>query len=92
MATVTRLHIVSDPTVCEGSRRVEDIRITVRTVVTATLLHGQTAEQLFQHYPHLPLAAMHGARSYCYDHREVMDREIAEHEVLDPGFNDTSVR
>ena len=90
MATVTRLHILSDPTVCGESPRIEDTCIRVRTVVTAMLLHAQTAEQLFQHYPHLPLAAMHGARSYCYDHRAVMDREIAEHEVLDPDFNDTS--
>lgn len=59
-------------------------RITVRTVVIATLLRGQTPEQLLQHYPHLSLAAIHAARSYYYDHREAMDREIAEHEAIVP--------
>jgi uncharacterized protein (DUF433 family) len=87
MAIVTHPYIVSDPTVCGGSPRIEGTRIAVRTVVIATLLHGQTPEQLLQHYPHLSLAAIHDALSYYYDHREVMDREIAQHEALDPSFN-----
>lgn len=85
MATVTHPHIVSDSAVCGGSPRIEGTRITVRTVAIASLLHGQTPEQLLQHYPHLSLAAIHDALSYYYDHREAMDREIAEHEALDPG-------
>lgn len=92
MATVTHPHIVTDPTVCGGSPRIEGTRITVRTVVIAALLHRQSSEQLLQHYPHLSLASIHDALSYYYDHREAMDREIAEHEVLDPGFNDKSAR
>lgn len=87
MAIVTHPYIVSDPTVCGGSPRIEGTRIAVRTVVIATLLHGQTPEQLLQHYPHLSLAAIHDALSYYYDHREAMDREIAQHEALDPSFN-----
>lgn len=87
MATVTHPHIVSDSSVCGGSPRIEGTRITVRTVVIASLLHGQTPEQLLQHYPHLSLAAIHDALSYYYDHREAMDHEIVEHEALDPGFN-----
>jgi uncharacterized protein (DUF433 family) len=56
------------------------------------LLHGQSPEQLLQHYPHLSLAAIYDALSYYYDHREAMDREIAQHEALDPGFNAKSVQ
>jgi uncharacterized protein (DUF433 family) len=92
MATVTHPHIVSDATICGGSPRIVGTRITVRTVVIAALLHGQTPEQLLQHYPHLSLASIHDALSYYYDHREAMDREIAQHEALDPGFNAKSIQ
>jgi uncharacterized protein (DUF433 family) len=86
MVTVIHPHIVSDPMVCGGSPRIEGTRIAVRTVVIATLLHGQTPEQLLQHYPHLSLAAIHDALSYYYDHREAIDKEIAEHKKLDPSL------
>jgi uncharacterized protein (DUF433 family) len=66
--------------------------VTVRTVVIATLLHGQSPEQLLQHYPHLSLAAIHDALSYYYDHREAIDREIAEHEALDRGLSGNPTR
>jgi len=85
-------YIVSDPEVCGGSPRLAGTRITVRTVVIATLLHGQTPEELLQHYPHLTLAAIHDALSYYYDHREAIDREIAEHEALDPSLHAKSAR
>jgi uncharacterized protein (DUF433 family) len=85
-------HIVSDPEVCGGSPHLAGTRITVRTVVIASLLHGQTPEELLQHYPHLTLAAIHDALSYYYDHRETVDREIAEHEALDPGLQAQSAR
>lgn len=58
MATVTHPYIVGDASVCGGSPRINGTRITVRTVVIATLLHGQTPEQLLQHYPHLSLATI----------------------------------
>ncbi|WP_447972882.1 hypothetical protein [Nitrospira sp. Kam-Ns4a] len=45
-----------------------------------------------QHYPHLTLAAIHDALSSYYDHREVIDREIAEHETLNPGLHAKSAR
>lgn len=92
MSTVTHPYIVSDQEVCGGSPRLADTRITVRTVVMATLLHGLTPEELLQHYPHLTLAAIYDALSYYYDHREAIDREIAEHESLDPGFHAKTAR
>ena len=87
MSTGTHPHITSDPEVCGGSPRLTGTRIAVRTVVTATLLHGVTPEELLQQYPHLTLAAIYDALSYYYDHRETIDREIAEHEALDPGLH-----
>ncbi|HET7059113.1 MAG TPA: DUF433 domain-containing protein [Nitrospiraceae bacterium] len=87
MSTITHPHIVSDAEVCGGSPRLAGTRITVRAVVIATLLHGLKPEELLQHYPHLSLAAIYDALSYYYDHREAIDREIAEHEALDPGLS-----
>jgi uncharacterized protein (DUF433 family) len=52
MSTAPHSYIVSDPNICGGSPRLAGTRITVRTVVIATLLHGQTPEELLQHYPH----------------------------------------
>ena len=86
MATITHPYIVTDPDVCGGSPHVAGTRITVRTVVIAVLLHDLSPEELLQHYPHLTLSTIHDALSYYYDHCEVIDREIAEHEVLDPGL------
>lgn len=84
MQTVAHPYIVSDPHTCGGSPRLANTRITVRTVVVAVLLHGLSPEELLQHYPHLSLAAIYDALSYYYDHRTDIDREIAEHEALDP--------
>jgi uncharacterized protein (DUF433 family) len=87
MSTITHPHIISDAKVCGGSPHLAGTRITVRTVVIATLFHGLKPEDLLQHYPHLSLAAIYDALSYYYDNREAIDREIAEHEVLDPGLS-----
>lgn len=84
MSTITHPHIVSDPQVCGGSPRINGTRITVRTIVIASLLHGKTPEELLIDYPHLTLAGIHDALSYYYDNREEIDREVAEHEALDP--------
>ncbi len=92
MSTGAHPHIVGDSEICGGSPRLAGTRITVRTVVIATLLHGLTPEELLQHYPHLSLAAIYDALSYYYDHREAIDREIAEYEALDPGLHAKSAR
>lgn len=89
MPIVTHPHIVSTPEVCGGSPRLADSRITVRTVAVAILLHGLTPEEFLQHYPHVSLAAIYDALSFYYDHREAIDREIAEHKALDPGLAST---
>jgi uncharacterized protein (DUF433 family) len=87
MPIITHPYVVSDPETCGGSPRIIGTRITVRTVVIAVLLHGQTPEGLLAHYPHLTLAGIHDALSYYYDHREEIDREIAEHDALDPTLD-----
>ena len=86
MSVVTHPYIVTDPETCGGSPHLAGTRITVRTVVIAVLLHGLSPEELLQHYPHLTLSGIHDALSYYYDHREAIEREIAEHKALDPGL------
>lgn len=90
MAHVVHPYIVSEKHTCGGSPRIEGTRITVRTVVIAVLLQGQTVEEFLAHYPHLTLANIYDALSYYYDHRADIDREIAEHEALDPTTRRTT--
>ncbi len=87
MSVVTHPYIVTDPITCGGRPHIAGTRITVRTVVIAVLLQGLWPEELLQHYPHLTLSGIHDALSYYYDHREAIDREIAEHEASDPGLD-----
>ncbi|MGH7230306.1 MAG: DUF433 domain-containing protein, partial [Nitrospiraceae bacterium] len=86
VAKVTHPHIVIDPAVCGGSPRIVNTRITVRAVAITVLHHGQTPEDLLAHYPHLSLASIYDALSYYYDNRDEIDREIADHEALDPAI------
>ena len=86
MSLVTPPSLVPAPATCGGSPQLTGTRIAVRTVVIAVLLHGLSPEELLQHYPHLTLSGIHDALSYYYDHREAIDREIAEHKALDPGL------
>jgi len=79
MPAVVHPHITSDPSICGGSPRIEGTRITVRTIVIYVLHHGQTPEELITHYPDVNLASIYDALSYYYDHREAMDKDVAEH-------------
>ncbi|MEW6542302.1 MAG: DUF433 domain-containing protein [Nitrospirota bacterium] len=87
MPKVLHPHITSDPAVCGGSPCITGTRFTVRAVVIYILQHGNTPEELRVTFPHLSLAAIHDALSYYYDHRDEIDREIAEHESLDPTID-----
>lgn len=87
MPKVLHPHITSDPAICGGSPRIDGTRITVRTVVMYVLHHGMSPEELVVSYPHLNLASIYDALSYYYDHREDIDREIAEHDALYPAHH-----
>ena len=39
---------------------------------------GWEADRIHEEYPHLPLAKVHAAFQYYYDHKEQCDREIEE--------------
>lgn len=87
MAKVIHPHIVSESQICGGSPHITGTRMTVRAVVIGVLIHGQSPEELLTHHPHLSLAGIYDALSYYYDHRDEIDREIADHEALDPTLS-----
>ncbi len=70
-------HVVSTPDHCGGSPRIDGTRITVRAVVTCILQQGETPEEFAGAYS-VTLAQVYASLSYYYDHREEIDREIAE--------------
>jgi uncharacterized protein (DUF433 family) len=51
----------------------------VRSVVQYVLREGMTPEELIREFSHLNLAQVYDALSYYYDHREEIDRDLAEH-------------
>jgi uncharacterized protein (DUF433 family) len=47
-------------------------------VVTYVLKQGLSPEELVREFRHLTLAQIYDALSYYYDHREEIERELAE--------------
>jgi uncharacterized protein (DUF433 family) len=50
----------------------------VRSVVNYVLKQGLSPEELVREFDYLTLAQVHDALSYYYDHREEIERELAE--------------
>ena len=53
-------------------------RFPVRSVVNYVLKQGLSPEELVREFGHLTLAQVYDALSYYYDHREEIERELAE--------------
>ena len=53
-------------------------RIRVAQIVADYLDRGWSAEEIVLQYPHLTLAEVHSALAYYFDHREEIDRELAD--------------
>lgn len=49
---------------------------------------GLSVEEMLRDFPHLSPAQVYDALSYCYDHQEQIDREIAELNGLDQAADD----
>lgn len=75
MATASYAHIESN---VDGEPRITGTRIKVRMIALDRIAHGWDAEEIQQHHPDLTLGQIHSALAYYYDHKEEMDREIAE--------------
>jgi uncharacterized protein (DUF433 family) len=71
--TAAATHIVIDE---RGRTWIEGTATKVVQVVMDKLAWGWDAEQIHRQYPHLPLAKIHAALSYYYDHKAEIDAEV----------------
>lgn len=68
-------HIESSPAVRGGKPCLAGTRTTVGDVVLLHLRMGQSLEQIAGRFQ-LPLAALHAAMAFYYDHRDEIDQAI----------------
>lgn len=74
-------HIAIDPDYCGGKPRIVGTRMTVDAIAEMYLEMGQSLEDIASKYD-LPLAAVHGAMAYYYDHQEAIDQHSLETERI----------
>lgn len=85
MDSVAIAHIAVDPAIRGGRPHLASSRITVADVVLLHLRLGQSLEEIAGKHD-LPLAALHSAMAYYYDHREEIDRAIADDDAFQQAF------
>lgn len=73
MTAVMASHIVLDE---RGRPWIEGTNTKVIEVVLDKVAWGLDADQIHRQYPHLPLAKIHAALAYYYDHQAEIDAEI----------------
>lgn len=72
---VTVSHIVLDE---RGRPWIEGTNTKVIEVVLDKIAYGWSPEEIHLQHPHLPLAKIHAALTYYYDHQPEIDAEIRE--------------
>jgi uncharacterized protein (DUF433 family) len=72
---VTTSHIVLDE---RGRAWVEGTNTKVIEIVLDKLAYGWSPEEMHLQHPHLPLAKIHAALAYYYDHQPEIDAEIEQ--------------
>ncbi len=72
-------HIVSDPDMCFGKPRIAGTRFAVKFVAGYYLFQGMSAEEIADDW-NVPLAAVHAALAYYYDHKEEIDQSFKDDE------------
>ncbi len=75
MATVGYAHVEIDE---EGRPIIAGTGFKVRMIALDQIAHGLDAPAIQKAHPHLSLGQIHSALAYYYDHKEEMDRDIAE--------------
>jgi uncharacterized protein (DUF433 family) len=75
---VIREHIVRTPGTCWGKPRIAGTRIKVEQVVIWHEQMGMPADEIVTNWPHLKLADVYAALTYYHDHRDEIDRDLAE--------------
>ena len=75
----TTHHLEATPGVCGGKPRIAGRRITVANIAIWCVRMGMTPDEVAEQYD-LTLADVHAALSYYFDHREEIDKSIADDE------------
>ncbi len=70
-------HIEATPKVCGGKPRIAGTRIRVQDIYIWHELHGLSADEIVDAYPHLILADVYAALAYYHDHRDDIHHAIA---------------
>jgi uncharacterized protein (DUF433 family) len=79
MSTVSYAHIdesTADEPIIAGTR------IKVRMIALDRICYGWDAEEIQRQHPDLTLGQVHSALAYYFDHKEAVDRRIAEGDEL----------
>lgn len=90
MEALLTQHLESSPDVRGGRVCLTGTRITVEDVVLMHLRMGQPLAEIAGTYD-LPLAALHTAMAYYYEHQEEMDRSIQEDMAFAEAFEKRNV-
>jgi uncharacterized protein (DUF433 family) len=69
-------HIEITPEVCGGKPRIAGTRIRVQDIYIWHELHGLTADEIVDAYPHLTLGDVYAALTYYHDHREAIHDDM----------------
>jgi len=80
MHTALDKYIGASPAIRGGKPILAGTRIAIADIVLMHLRLAQSLEQIAARY-NLPLAALHAAMAYYYDHREEIDRCIEQDEA-----------
>jgi len=75
-------HIEATPNICGGKPRIAGTRIRVQDIYLWHELHGLSADEIVDAYPHLTLADVYAALAYYYDHRDDIHYDIEAGRVL----------
>ncbi len=75
MATVAYAHI---ELTADGEPVLTGSRFKVRLIALDRIARGWDAEEIQRHHPDLTLGQIYSALSYYYDHKEEMDRNLAD--------------
>jgi uncharacterized protein (DUF433 family) len=74
-------HVEITPGVCGGKPRITGRRITVQNIATCCVRLGLSPDEVAQQYD-ITLADVHAALAYYFDHRDEIDRSIADDELF----------
>jgi uncharacterized protein (DUF433 family) len=82
MLSVSTEHIAITPGTCGGKPRIAGHRIRVQDVVIWYDRMKMTPDQIIAEFPSITLADVHAALAYYYDHRDAIERQMAEGEAF----------